>query len=241
MRAEVLPNTTNSEVALDLIHDCSTVGLGTGRAATLFVRALGERVKSGLRVKGLPTSLATARLAHQLGIPLIDFDDATTTLDLTVDGADEVDPRGDLIKGWGGSLVREKIVAAASRRLVILVGAEKVVSQLGARGKLPVEVVPFGMAFCRARLAALGLPAQPRRRAGVNDGGNVADGAGGDLFVSDNGNHILDCETQLLADPAALESELLSIPGVVGTGLFLNMADTIIVERGADAQMLRRA
>ncbi|HVM97293.1 MAG TPA: ribose 5-phosphate isomerase A, partial [Candidatus Acidoferrales bacterium] len=141
-------NTTLKKIArraLDLVAENSIVGLGTGRAATEFVRALGERVRQGFKVRGIPTSEATAEVAKEYGIPLLQLDDVDA-IDITVDGADEVDPNLDLIKGYGGALVREKIVAAASKREVILVGSEKLVSVLGSRGKLPVEVIPFAYA-----------------------------------------------------------------------------------------------
>ena len=141
------------ERALELVPNGSRIGLGSGRAAQAFVKALGERVRSGsLRVHGVPTSEETASLARQEGIPLLTLAEAGI-LDLTVDGADEVDPNLDLIKGYGRALVREKIVAASSRRLVILVGEEKLVPQLGTRGKLPVEVTPFALPLCERRLA----------------------------------------------------------------------------------------
>src|SRR4051812_29118900 len=138
---------TAAERALELVPDGAVVGLGTGRAATAFIVALGERVRAGLRVRGVPTSQASADLAHQLGIPLTTLDEVEA-IDVAVDGADEVDPRCDLIKGYGGALVREKIVAAAARQFVVLVGPDKLVAELGARGKLPVEVLPFGAAPC---------------------------------------------------------------------------------------------
>jgi len=212
--------------ALELIKDGDVVGLGSGRAATGFVKALGRRVQAGLRIRGVPTSEATAAVATQSGIPLVTLDEVLP-LDLTVDGADEVDPQLNLIKGLGGALVREKIVAAASRRLVILVGAEKCVSVLGARGILPVEVVPFGLPLCRQRLTELGCPPTPRL-------------ANGRLLVTDNGNHILDCKVSAISDPAKLEQEFLSIPGLVGTGLFLQMADTVLIKNGENVEIKQR-
>jgi ribose 5-phosphate isomerase A len=204
------------ERALEFVTDGSRIGLGSGRAAQAFVRALGERIRTGnLRVRGVPTSMETASLAQRESIPLSTLAEAGT-LDLTVDGADEVDPNLDLIKGYGRALVREKIVAASSLRLVILVGDEKLVPQLGTRGKLPVEVVPFALPLCERRLAELGCRPVPYRQ-------------GQELFVTDNGNHILDCQIEPIADPAQLELEIRAIPGVVGTGLFLGMADTVLV------------
>jgi ribose 5-phosphate isomerase A len=215
-----------ADKALTLVPDGGVLGLGTGRAATAFIHVLGERVRAGLRVRGVPTSQASADLARQLGIPLVNFDEIDA-LDVDVDGADEVDPAGDLIKGYGGALVREKIVAAASRRLVILVGKDKLVPVLGSRGVLPVEVVPFGLAPCRRRLEALGWKPEPRLR----DGNPV---------VTDNGNHILDCRVPPLPRPAETEQTVRAIPGVVGTGLFLGMAPTVLIQDG-DAVTVRQA
>jgi ribose 5-phosphate isomerase A len=147
-------------------------------------------------------------------------------LDVTVDGADEVDPNLDLIKGYGRALVREKIVAASSRRLIILVGEEKLVEKLGTRGKLPVEVVPFALPLCERRLGELGCRPIP-----------CVDSSGG-LFVTDNGNHILDCEIEPIANPAQLEHDIHAIPGVVGTGLFLGMADTVLVGDRTDFRLM---
>jgi ribose 5-phosphate isomerase A len=204
------------ERALELVPNGSRIGLGSGRAAQAFVKALGERIRTGgLLVHGVPTSEETATLARQEGIPLLTLAEAGI-LDLTVDGADEVDPNLDLIKGYGRALVREKVVAASSRRLVILVGEEKLVPRLGTRGKLPVEVTPFALPLCERRLAELGCRPVPYRQ-------------GNGLFVTDNGNHILDCQIGPIADAARLELDIRAIPGVVGTGLFLNMADTVLV------------
>src|SRR5260370_41536523 len=152
------------ERALEFVASGTHVGLGAGRAAQGFVRALGAHARQGsLSVHGVPTSEETANLAKQEGIPLMSLTEAGM-LDLTVDGADEVDPHLDLIKGYGRALVREKIVAAASRKLVILVGPGKTTPVLGTRGKLPVEVVPFGLPLCRAWLADLGLrPGRPQQ------------------------------------------------------------------------------
>ena len=146
-------------------------------------------------------------------------------LALTVDGADEVDPNLDLIKGYGRALVREKIVAASSRRLVILVGEEKLVPQLGTRGRLPVEVVPFAVPLCQRRLAGLGL-----RPALWEENGRPG--------VTDNGNHILDCGTDPIPDAARLEADIRAIPGVVGTGLFVGMADVVLVGNDRDFRLI---
>jgi ribose 5-phosphate isomerase A len=218
LTASALPVGKNYEWALAEIASGMVVGLGTGRAAAAFIDALGAKVQAGLRIRGLSTSQASAEQATKLGIPLVTFDEVDT-IDITCDGADEVDPQGNLIKGYGGALVREKIVAAASKKFVILVGDEKLVPVLGSRGKLPVEVVPFGMAATARHLARLGLSPQPRI-------------AGGKPLVTDNGNHILDCGTGPLDQPADMEQQILAIPGVVGTGLFLGMADQVLIQRG---------
>ncbi len=205
--------------ALDLVTDGAAIGLGTGRAAAAFIAALGARVRAGLRVCAVPTSSTSASQARALGIVLVDLD-GDRELDLTVDGADEVAPSLDLIKGWGGALVRERIVAAASRRQVILVGAEKLVRVLGARGRIPVEVIPLARGLVARKVAALGLT--PTVRAG----------AVGAPFVTDNGNLTLDCAPAApLGDAAArtLEAALLAIPGVVDTGLFLGTAERVLV------------
>jgi ribose 5-phosphate isomerase A len=204
--------------AVQLVPDGGVVGLGSGRAAAVFIRALGERVRGGLRVRGVPTSHASAELALQSGIPLIDLDDADT-IDVDVDGADEVDPAGNLIKGLGGALLREKIVADASRRVVILVGQEKLVQALGSRGLLPVEVAPFGRAHAQRRFTALGLDPQIRLRDGKP-------------LITDNGNQILDCRIRPIDNPEELQRLLVAIPGVVETGLFLGIADTILIQAG---------
>jgi ribose 5-phosphate isomerase A len=201
------------------------VGLGSGRAAEAFVRALAAEAGRGLRVRGVPTSRATAALAQSLGLEVGELDEGL--LDLTVDGADEVDPRLDLIKGYGGALTRERVVAAASRRQVILVTPEKLVPRLGTRGRLPVEIVPFARPLCQRRLAALGC--SPGLRA-------AADGP----MVTDNGNWILDCGIAAPDDAAALDREIRRIPGVVDTGFFLGTAERVLVAEGGAIRVLRR-
>lgn len=215
-----------ARAAVEMIQDGFVVGLGSGRAATTFVETLGKRVEQGLRIRGIPTSQSTSDLASRCAIPLTTLE-AVDSIDITVDGADEVDPQLDLIKGWGGALVREKIVAAASKRLVIVVGSEKVVPVLGSRGKLPVEVVPFGLSPCRRRLAELGLSPVIREAAGVP-------------FVTDNGNHILDCKISRISNGGELDAQLCSIPGVVGTGLFIGMAETVLIQEGEQVRIQRR-
>jgi ribose 5-phosphate isomerase A len=210
--------------ALAEVQPGHVIGLGTGQAATAFIHALGTAVASGLTVTGVPTSEVSATLARRLGIPLID---EPVALDVAVDGADEVDPRLDVIKGYGGALVREKVVAAAARRFIVLVGAEKLVPKLGSRGRLPVEVVPFAAPFCRRRLADLGHSPTVRTKDGRP-------------FVSDNGNLILDCAVGPIPDPVALDAAVRAIPGVVGTGLFVGMAHAVMVWDGGRARTLVR-
>jgi ribose 5-phosphate isomerase A len=214
--------------ALDFVPDGARVGLGTGRAATAFLHALAGRVSQGLRVRGVPTSEAIGRLARSLGVA-VDTLDADEPLEVTIDGADEVE-RGtlNLIKGLGGALARERIVAAASRRQVILVTPEKLVGRLGERGVLPVEVLPFAEPFCRRSVIALGLRPVPR----------LHDGA---PFVTDNGNRVLDCAVGPIADPAALEAALCAIPGVVDTGLFLGTASLVLVGRADGVEEMSRS
>ena len=210
--------------ALGFVKDDTVVGLGAGRAATAFVRVLAARVRDGFRVRGVPVSEATAELAEELGVPLVGLE---AEIDVTVDGADEVDPDLNLIKGYGGALVRERIVAAASRRQIILVERDKLVPRLGSRGRLPVEVVSFALPLSRRRLAALGLAPTLRM-------------AGESQFVTDNGNVILDCVVGPIVDPPALERALRAVPGVVDTGLFLGTADTVLVADGTSVSELSR-
>jgi ribose 5-phosphate isomerase A len=213
------------ERALELVPNDSRIGLGSGHASEAFIRALGERVRKGaLQVQGVPTSEKSARLAENEAIPLVSLEEAGV-LDLTIDGADEVDCNLDLIKGYGRALVREKIVAASSRRLIILVGEEKCITRLGMRGKLPVEVTPFALPLCERRLSELGC--RPNRY--------VREGC---LFVTDNGNHILDCQIDPIADANQLEWDIRAIPGIVGTGLFLGMADTVLVGNQEDFRLI---
>ncbi len=213
------------DCALELVRDGAVIGLGSGRAATAFVRGLSARVREGLTVRGVPTSEETARLARELGIPLTDLDQGL--IDITIDGADEVDPQLNLIKGYGGALVRERIVAAASQKQVILVDASKLVPMLGTRGRLPIEVIPFAFPLCSRRLKELGC--QPTLRQ-----------AEGGPFVSDNGNVILDCAIGPCEAPAILDGEIRVIPGVVDTGLFLGTAHTVLVAEGGMVRELVR-
>jgi len=211
--------------ALGFVKPGDTVGLGSGRAAREFVHALAARVRAGLRARGVPTSEETERLARELGIDLVGLE---AEIVLTVDGADEVDGDLNLIKGHGGALVRERIVAAASRRQIILVTADKLVETLGARGPLPIEVMPFAAPFCRRRLEDLALKPSLRMHEERP-------------FVTDNFNVIFDCATGPIDDPARLERTIRAIAGVIDTGLFLGTADLVIVaDDGGIRELVRR-
>lgn len=207
--------------AIELITDGARVGLGSGRAASVFIAQLGARRREGLRVSGVPTSQVSAYDARRAGIPLIELG-AGGPLDLTVDGADEVAPNLDLVKGRGGALVRERIVAAASASQVILVGGEKLVRALGERGPVPVEVIPLAEWLVTRELDALGLAPTRRMEAG-----------GSRPFFTENGNLIVDCALpEPLRDGKAardLQRAMRAIVGVVDTGLFLGTADRVLV------------
>lgn len=212
-----------AEAAIGEVRSGMKLGLGTGRTAEHFVRLLGARVRSGLKVAGVPTSERTAKLAVAEGVPLTTLD-ADPVLDLTVDGADEIDPKLRLIKGAGGALLREKIVAAASRRMVVIADAGKLVETLG-RCPLPVEVIPFGANAVRVSLertlGRLGLAGAIALR----KAGNVP-------FLTDSGNHILDLSLGRIADPERLSHEIDAIPGTVEHGLFIGLASAAVVGRG---------
>lgn len=208
---------------VEFVEDGMLLGLGTGSTADHTIRMIGERVREGLSVRAIPSSRRSEQLAREVGIPLIGFD-AATRLDLTLDGADEVDPRFSLIKGGGGALLREKIVASASKRVVILVDSAKPVTVLGAF-PLPVEVVPFGWQVVAERIAGRGARPELRRA------------ASGEPFVTDEGHHILDCHFGQISNPGALARWLNGIPGVVEHGLFVNLAHLVIVGRGESAQV----
>lgn len=209
-----------AEAGAALVKDGMVVGLGTGSTAAHFVRALGPRVKQGLSIRGVPTSAATAALARTLGIPLVGFDQVSE-IDLTIDGADEFDPRLALVKGGGGALLYEKVVAAASRRMVAVCDGKKKVDTLG-RFPLPVEVVPFGYEQVLRRLSALGAKVKLRQ-------------TGGEVFKTDGGHYILDAAFGAIPDPAALAQEIDRIVGVVEHGLFVGLCTEVIM---ADAGVL---
>lgn len=209
-----------AEAGAALVKDGMVVGLGTGSTAAHFVRALGPRVKQGLSIRGVPTSAATAALARTLGVPLVGFDQVSE-IDLTIDGADEFDPRLALVKGGGGALLYEKVVAAASRRMVAVCDGKKKVDTLG-RFPLPVEVVPFGYEQVLRRLSALGAKVKLRQ-------------SEGEVFKTDGGHYILDAAFGAIPDPASLAQEIDRIVGVVEHGLFVGLCTEVIM---ADAGVL---
>ncbi|MBX9845180.1 MAG: ribose-5-phosphate isomerase RpiA [Xanthobacteraceae bacterium] len=214
-------------VAVGWVRPGMRLGLGTGSTAKHFVELLAERVRSGLQVVGVPTSEATRLQAEQLGVPLTTLDD-TPELDMTVDGADEIGPDLTLIKGGGGALLREKIVAAASGRMVVIADESKWVPVLG-RFPLPIEVMPFGFgATKRAVEAVCGAPAALRQD------------KNGHAFVTDGGHWILDARLERIADPKSLSERLFSIPGVVEHGLFIGMAQAAILAGPAGARVVER-
>jgi ribose 5-phosphate isomerase A len=224
-----------AERALQFVEDGMTLGLGTGSTAARFVDLVGQRVKAGLQVRCVPSSQATQAQAERLGIPLTTLDD-TPFLDMTVDGADEIDAQLRLIKGGGGALLREKIVATASQRMIVISDASKLVVTLG-KFPLPVEVVRFGLAATRNMIEVLAADAGCEGEIKLR----LADGR---PFETDSGNLILDCAFGQIADPEALEDALKLIPGVVESGLFLGIADAAVIagpdgvvvhERDADA------
>jgi ribose 5-phosphate isomerase A len=214
-----------ARASVKLVRDGDIVGLGTGSTAAYAVRFLGERVQAGLKIRGIPTSVRTQEMATSLGIPLTTLDEFQT-IDVTIDGADEVDPRLRLIKGGGGALLREKIVASASKKLVIIADSSKQVPMLG-KFPVPVEIIKFAEALVSKKIAALGADVR------------VRGAALGKPFLTDEGNHILDCNFGQIADPPALARELESMPGVVEHGLFIGMAAIALIGKGDDVVEMR--
>ena len=224
------PKEAAGSQAVEYVADGMVVGLGTGSTAEYAIRTLGRRVAQGLRIHAVATSEASARLARELNIEVLDLEGGLT-VDLTIDGADEVDPGLDLVKGLGGALLREKIVARTSNQLIIIVDSSKMVPRLGTRSPLPVEVVPFAWSLVRHRLAEEGLSAELRR-----------DEDTGGPYETDNGNLILDCHfPDGIDDPVRTESRINALPGVVENGLFIDLADLVIVgeENGGCRQLHR--
>jgi len=215
-----------ARASLKFVEDGQVVGLGTGSTAAYFIKLLSEEVKQGLKIRGIPTSVRSKELAESLGIPLTTLDECQD-IAVTVDGADEVDPQLRLIKGGGGALLREKIVASATRTMVVVADASKQVQHLG-KFPLPVEVIKFAQTLVAKRISALGAEVKLR----VD--------ASGQPYLTDENNHILDCCFGEIRDPDQLARNLSAMPGVVEHGLFIGMASVVLFARGSEIVELRR-
>jgi len=211
--------------AAKLVRDGDIVGLGTGSTAYFAVVAIGERVKAGLKIIGIPTSDRTAELARQLGIPLTTLDEHPE-IDITIDGADEIDPKLNLIKGGGGAMLREKIIATASKKMVVVADSGKLVRTLG-KFPLPVEFIPFARVSLERKIAALGATTKLRTQ------------ADGQPYITDEGHHILDCSFGKIANPATLARALNDLPGLVEHGLFIRIAKLAMVGKGGSVVEVR--
>ncbi|MCM3767632.1 ribose 5-phosphate isomerase A [Neobacillus niacini] len=202
------------EKAAEYVEDGMVLGLGSGSTVYWLLKKLGERVQQGLTIKGIPSSIRTEGWAKEFNIPLTDFSEVPL-LDLAIDGADEVDPDFNLTKGGGGSLLREKLVDIQAKQLIIIADESKLVGQLG-EFPLPVEVVPFGWETTAERIAGLGCTPILRKK-------------NGDIFITNNGNYILDCKFEAISNPKELHKQLKLVLGVVETGLFIDMTNTVII------------
>jgi ribose 5-phosphate isomerase A len=215
-----------ARAAVQLVESGSVVGLGSGSTATFAIQFLAERVRSGLKIVGIPTSQNTKHLAEQRGIPLTTLEE-NPVIDIDIDGADEIDPQLNLIKGGGGALLREKVIASASKRFIIVAESTKLVPHLG-KFPLPVEVIPFAEPLTKARIEALGAQVSLRKY------------AYGNPYVTDEGHHILDCSFGEIADPAGLDARLHAIPGIVEHGLFIGMAEMGFIGKDGGVVQVRR-
>jgi ribose 5-phosphate isomerase A len=215
-----------ARASLRFIKSGQVVGLGTGSTAASFIRLLAEQVKNGLLIRGIPTSVRSQELAESLGIPLTTLDECQE-IDVTVDGADEVDAELRLIKGGGGALLREKVVASATKHLVIVADATKQVPRLG-KFPLPVEVIRFAQALVAKKIAALGADVRLRLQ------------ANGTPYVTDESNYIFDCRFGEIADADNLARQLSDMPGIVEHGLFIGMASTVLLAKGDEIVELHR-
>ncbi len=212
-----------AHAAVEIVSDGMVLGLGTGSTAMFAIEILGERVKQGLKIKGVPTSESTAQLAMSVGIPIVSLDEYPQ-LDIDIDGADEVEPSLCLIKGGGGALLREKIVAFASKKVVIIVDEKKLVERLG-KYHLPIEIIPFSCAVVQKTLSEMGATSFVRKREGK-------------VFHTDENNWILDCDFGLIDDPRALAQKLSVIPGIVEHGLFVDIVNQVIVGNNGQIKTL---
>jgi ribose 5-phosphate isomerase A len=204
--------------AAELVRDGDVVGLGTGSTAYFAVVALGERVKAGLKIVGIPTSIQTGELARSVGIPLTTLDEHPE-IDITIDGADEIDPHLNLIKGGGGALLREKVVASITKKMVVVADSGKLVKALG-KFPLPVEIIPFARAVVERRLISQGATPKLRLK------------SDGQPYITDNGNHILDASFRRIDDPSSVARNLSETAGVVEHGLFIGYAKLALVAKG---------
>jgi ribose 5-phosphate isomerase A len=206
-----------ARASLKYIHDGQIIGLGSGSTATIAIRLLGDRVHDGLKIRGIPTSVNSRNLAAQLGIPITSFEEYQQ-IDVTIDGADEFDPALNLIKGGGGAHLREKVVASASKQLVIVTDSSKQVPLLGT-SPLPVEVIGFAEPLIVKKISDLGAKVARRQD------------AAGNPFLTDEGHHILDCHFGEIPDPPALARRLSDMPGIVEHGLFVGMASVVLMAK----------
>lgn len=204
-----------AEKSVEFIEDGMILGLGTGSTVQYMLKKLSEEIKKGLEVKGVPTSMQTKKIAKECGIPLTTLDE-NPVIDLTIDGADEVDSELNLIKGGGGALTREKLIAYHSNKKIIIIDDTKIVKALGIDFPLPVEVLKYGWGSTKVALEQFGCTVELRKI--MNE-----------AFITDNSNYILDCDFEHIEEPEQLEKDLNCIPGVMENGLFINLADEVIV------------
>ncbi len=223
------PKQRAAEAALQFVSSGIVLGLGTGSTAKFFIQAVGRAFSDGKikDIRCMPTSRESERLAREAGLPIASFAEVQH-IDLTVDGADEIAPGLNLIKGLGGALLREKLVAQNSRRLIIIADQSKIVARLGTQSPLPVEVIPFGQEASERFLRSLGCQPMLRRN------------ADGSPFVTDNGNHIFHCKFAGIDNPADLNQKLSQRAGIVESGLFLGLAESAIVADGSSARVLTK-
>ncbi|MDD5502433.1 MAG: ribose-5-phosphate isomerase RpiA [Candidatus Thermoplasmatota archaeon] len=216
------------EAAAEYVKSGMVVGLGTGSTVYYTIKKLGEKKRNGMEITGIPTSIQTETIAGQEGIMLAELRDCDK-IDITIDGADEVDPHLNLIKGLGGALLREKIVAMNSKKMIVVIDDSKLVTILGEKTPVPVEVVKYAWKATAERLRMLGCEPKPRMS-----------GSGDVMFISDNGNFILDCKFPKIEDPYTLAQQIKAIPGVVEHGLFVNLASVIMVGSEKRVRVIER-